>query len=127
MNQNDILYALDGDERLKYSVAEALEFGLCEQNLDDIDYPILVHEYRRMKPSLNADRILEDVLDHLDENYCNPDGDSTEPTEEMKQAAKVFADSILSQYVSWSCECNGNVIEITRDKAIEILGLREEK
>ena len=87
-----------------------------EATLDDM-YPgqpepatLVVVGYVPMKASTwPEDWVLEPLLENLDENYGNPDGDPTEPTEGMKKAARAFIDAVLAEYRVWACE------EVTRE------------
>jgi len=48
---------------------------------------------------------VNDLLNKMDEEYGDPDGDRySEPTEKMKQAEMEFIKVVLSEYVPWSCE-----------------------
>jgi hypothetical protein len=123
-NQNDILYGFPGDERLSTSLEELIEDHFCEKIEDDISWPLVVHEFKRMTPSLSAENILDDVLDRLDEEYGDPDGNSTEPTEIMKKAADVFVAVILAGYLPYVCEETGNTVTVTKEMAMDLLGLK---
>jgi hypothetical protein len=79
----------------------------CEEHDDDsipetIDLigfdPVVVNEEKQ------ADWVLENFLESLDENYSNPDNDYTKPTDGMKLAAKEFVKKILSEYQVTTCE-----------------------
>ena len=48
--------------------------------------------------------ILEMLLENLDEELSDPDGDLTEPTEAMKEAEKVFLAVIENEYKPWAHE-----------------------
>jgi hypothetical protein len=48
--------------------------------------------------------ILEEVLERLDEDFGDWEGESTEPTDEMKAAAKVFAEAIEKAYTPFQCD-----------------------
>lgn len=94
-----------------------------EEPFDDIadtmQWPIKVYEYRRMtlEKDIIAEEVLEYVLDRLDSEYSDPNGDNTEPTELMKKAADNFSDIIAKEYIPWACEHTGRIIEVTRDQA----------
>lgn len=53
---------------------------------------------------LLSESALEDLLERLDEDYGDPDGDPTDPTEKMQQAEAAFIRVVLDEYVPWSCE-----------------------
>ena len=49
-----------------------------------------------------ARHVLEDFLEKLDDEYGNPDGDYTEKTDGMKEAAKEFVAAVLDNYTVWA-------------------------
>jgi len=56
------------------------------------------------KADLLAFSVLERLIEDLDEEYSNPEGNGTVYTDKMKVAAKEFVDVILDEYTSWACE-----------------------
>ena len=56
-----------------------------------------------VKGALDQGQILEALLEQLDENYGDWDGDMTEPCDAMKAAAKVFAEAIENLYEPFQC------------------------
>lgn len=66
-----------------------------------------------------AEDLLDRLLERLDEENSDPDGDNTEPTAPMKDAAKTFVEAVVSGYFVWACEPTGQVIEISRGQAKE--------
>lgn len=46
---------------------------------------------------------LNDILEGLDEEYGNPEGDYTKPTDAMKKAQEVFLKVVAEEYSSWAC------------------------
>lgn len=79
-----------------------------QQFLDKIPEEIEVIGYKRMKPTVEqCDRALEDLLEFLDEEYGNPNGEATKPTEAMKAAEREFIEKVLAEYEVWACEPSG--------------------
>lgn len=83
-----------------------------EYYLDDIEEgkepdTVKVYGFARQEIADNENGIgvLEDFLAFLDENYGDPDGDCTEMTDKMKKAAKVFVDTVISEYEVLTCDC----------------------
>ena len=116
MKQNDLLYGLEHQERLKSSIDEVLEdVAECTDN-----WPVEVFSFRRMDVKRHAELLachaLEHMLETLDEEHSDPDGNPTEPTERMKVAAREFADAVVNDYVSWACEPTGEVIKVEKPK-----------
>ena len=72
----------------------------------------------------DPERVLEDVLDRLDEENGDPD-EATTPTVEMEQAAATFCDAIRRLYTVWQCEIAGeatvNVERFVREEFPEWL------
>jgi hypothetical protein len=128
------MYGHPGDEQL---LVDDLD-ELIERVLDDavekvgesfdviadrIVWPVKVNVYRRMVVSDKdkshlAEVLLEDLLDRLDEEHGDPNGDGHSKSEpEMLAAARAFVDSVVSKYKVWACEPTGAVIEISREQA----------
>lgn len=61
---------------------------------------VRVYAYVRLPARLDSERVLEAVLEWIDEEYGPPD-DSSEPTPAMKDAADAFTVAILREYKSW--------------------------
>lgn len=99
-----------------------------ESVAERVEFPVKVHEYAPMKlPRAQqiADDVIEQVFGSLDEEYSDPDGDGTEPTEAIKAAALAFGHAVVADYVPWACEQTGKVIEYTREQCREIYGPAE--
>ena len=47
---------------------------------------------------------LEDVLEVLDMEYGDPDGERSDPTPKMKLAEEMFLEVVRSEYEPWMCE-----------------------
>ena len=108
MSEREIVFwDFEDEEHLSHAdLDEAIEAIL--ENSDEVEGSIELCGYAHMeKPpvELVAEHILENVLEYLDCNYDlgSPD-DATEPTETMRDAATVFAASILKDYTPWTCE-----------------------
>ena len=133
MNKNDILYGLKEWEHLEDSLDEAVDRIIEEavvspgegfgQIADRMAWPLEILVYKRMDVGgekmaiMNADKATNLALENLDEEYGDMDGDYTEPTEVMKEAALVFGKAIVADYVPWTCEPTGEIIEYTREQA----------
>lgn len=131
MNKDDILYGLEDDEHLSMSIKEVLdrvidahrcpESETWERAAKRVEWPVSIHEFKRMTPSHTAEDIAErcilDVMDTLDAEYGDPDGDATEPTEAVKASALAFGKAVLADYVSWACEKTGKVIVVDMEEA----------
>jgi hypothetical protein len=52
-----------------------------------------------------ADIALEDVIDRIEEEYGDPDGDVVpDKTDKMREAAATFVEAVLKSYTVWACE-----------------------
>ena len=135
MKKDDLCYGLKDTEDLSADdPSEVIEQLLDEavlkvgesfdETADRFDWPIKVYEYRRMDvggescASTIAERVIDDTLCWLDEQYGNPDGpESNLATQAMKDAALAFGRAMVAEYVPWTCEPTGEVIEYTREQA----------
>lgn len=131
----DKYYGLDEDEHLFNDLDELLERiiddscnGAGEPTsviLGRLKFPIKVYVHKKMSVSDMADsiaeRALEDALGFLDEEYSDPDGDTTEPTKKMKAAANAFGKAVVEDYDVWACEPTGEVLEYSREQFEEFM------
>lgn len=69
-----------------------------------VDDEITLYGYARMEVRVNGERILESVLESVDEDHAEPGGDGTSPTPAMLEAAYAFANAVEDGYESWACE-----------------------
>ena len=90
LNYTDIDEAMEG-------ILDDLDPGGCPETLTLVGYV-------RMKPTLDPIGIVDNILEGLDETYGDMDGDYTDATEKMKEAAEVFCKVVLSEYSAWACE-----------------------
>lgn len=118
----EVYHCDDGAERLdSMDPHDAVEAELDSRY--DQDNPtaaltgtLTVYAFKRgaISPrNLDADRLLEDVLERLDEEYGDPD-EASEPTDAMQAAAVTFLATIRAEYRVWNCE---RVAEATVDVA----------
>lgn len=125
------LYGYADSERLFDSPDELLEEWVERHEQDTTfdeaaaseEWPMKICVFRRMdhwtSRHILAERALDRLLEDLDEEYGDHDGEPTEPSESMKRASLAFADSILKEYMPFMCEPTGEVIEITKQQAEE--------
>ncbi len=118
-------YGYEGQERLVDDPADVVD-NLVTGEEDYQDYPIKVHVFRPMEaigsPTDYAIRILEELLETLDDEYGDPDGDNTKPTKKMREASLELAKVMKEEYVSWMCEPTGEVLEFSKEDALKIVG-----
>jgi len=133
MKNDDLFYGLEHWEKLESSPDQVIELVLddaCNKVGEDFDviadritWPIKIFVYRRkslggdLHAEMIAQKAIEDALECLDEEYGNPDGDPSDPTDAIKEAAMGFGCAIVLDYRSWQCEPTGVVIECTREQA----------
>jgi len=108
---------IDGNEILYWSCNEDEEHLIHESKKEAIEYylddfeegmePTKIQVFGYAKIEINEDGIgyLEDLLEYLDSEYGDPDGGWTDPTDAMKKAAKIFVDTVVSEYNVWRCHC----------------------
>jgi hypothetical protein len=133
MKKDDVCYGLEHWERLEMdpeSVVERVLEDACDKVGEGFDalaarieWPIRILVYKRRDiggeacAESIAARAIEHALENLDEEYADPDGDYTKATDRIKDAARAFGRAVVADYVSWSCEPTGEVIEYTREQA----------
>lgn len=103
-----VFYGINDPERLEYEDDdEAIEAYLDDLYPDDLPETIELCGYarREIKPEFLSDSLLGSALEGLDEEFGDPDGNHTKPTQNMKDAEKVFIEAILAEYEPWMCEC----------------------
>lgn len=102
-----VYWGAPDEERLIHDdMDEAIE-AIFDEWPDPLTGMVTVCGYARMEVSahyLDAESILEDILERLDEEYGNPDGDRSEATPPMLDAAKALVAAIKAEYVPWACE-----------------------
>lgn len=129
---NILMYGLADDERLSEEMDDIIERVLddaCEKVGESFDaiasrieWPIKVKVFRRKVISDNekariAEYLLDQLLEKLDEENMDTDGDPTKATASMREASKAFVESVVSGYFVWACEPTGVVVEISREQA----------
>jgi hypothetical protein len=124
---SDTFYGLDGWERLEESIEDTVgrivdstidfESNDCLPDvLGRVAWPIVLFEFMH-KPKPSANWALEGVLERLDENLGDTDGDPTDPSPTML----AHMQAILDEYVPFLCDPTGNTITVTREQALEML------
>ncbi len=99
----------DTELLIHYEQHGAIEAYLDEAlyNLPIKEWPekITVYGFARKKLKLDrlSARILERLLEDIDEDYGNPEEATTE-TEAMKKAAEEFVNKVAAEYQVWSCK-----------------------
>lgn len=60
--------------------------------------------YAREEPSICPGISLDHLLEHLDEEYGDPQGGIDDPTPAMIAAEKAFHEVVLAEYETWACK-----------------------
>ena len=111
---------LDSDpEDVVASVFDDLE------TIESYKYPFIVHAFEPREIILYENYFLESIYENLDDEYGDPDGSYTEPTDKVKAKAKELIEVIKSEYTSYMCETTGEKIEYSQKDVLEIVGLSE--
>ena len=58
----------------------------------------------------------------INENYGDPDGDYTEPTENMISVAIALVDIIKREYPVFLCEPTGEKLAFSKEEVFDIIG-----
>jgi hypothetical protein len=125
---SDPIYGRDEDETLRESPEDVLDRWIddvaCEdfeQAASRVTWPMKVRVYRRANHWRErngfAAVFLERILDDLNEEFGDPDGDGTKPTDAMKRAALSFVDVVFKEFEPWACEPTMDFVMITREEA----------
>lgn len=65
---------------------------------------VILYGYARMPVKVDPEQILEDIIERLDEEYGDPDGNFDTPiSDDMKKAAQYLAAVVERDYESWAC------------------------
>jgi len=100
---------------------EAVQRILSDNN-NAIEWPVELQIY---KPKDLGDdmveiitrSILEDTLTYLDENFGDISGDLySEPTDNMREAARAFSKIVVAEYVPMSCDFTGDIRVVTEEE-----------
>ena len=125
----------EGTEILNYTDKdEAIEYIL--DGIGELPDKLEICGYTRRIMTESAeslgDSVLDDLLERLDDEYGGED--ETERTDEMKKAATIFANKMLSLYSVWQCEIvKREIIDVNEwvkencPNWLEQLNIKEEK
>ena len=125
METKKIYYGIDGQEQLDTDPYDTFGYEISNMSDDDIKgmtYPFIVKVFTPMCINIDTNDVLDMVLENLDENYGNPDGDATEATDAMKAKAEELVKVIKDEYVVWACEETGETIEYSKDDVLQVSG-----
>lgn len=127
-------YGLEEWERLVESPGDVIERMMDKDIVNQTTWPIKIHVHRQMDiggekyAQQIADRIMEEELLRLDEEYGDPDGDADmSATESMREAALAFGRAVVAGYTPWMCEPTGDIIEWTQEMAGEYMRQGEDQ
>jgi hypothetical protein len=111
-------YGIGDQEQLNCDIQDCIQYYIDECDPENLPEKIMVHENAPDKASVNVDSMLERVYEWLDDDYGDPDGDSTVPPECVVEKAHDLADLILQHYHVWRCEPTGITFEVDVKKWI---------
>lgn len=114
----DVYYGIGDQERLNHDIEDCIQYYLDDCDPDNMPESIVVHENAPDKASVDVDYMLDHVYEMLDEEYGDPDGDSTEPPECVVKKAHELAALIMQHYQVWRCEPTGVTYEVDVKKWI---------
>lgn len=102
-----VFYDCDPDAEHLYheTIADAVVAEVYRFPPMDMPETVAVYGWARMVPAIDDGGLLEYILEHLDEEYGDPEAAvATAPTETMEAAAREFAAVIEREYEGWACE-----------------------
>lgn len=119
MKNKEKLYGIGECEIVYASIEECLEDEYPEYDEYPEETPeaveIFVYERVKINSENTAEYVLENLIEHLDDNYSSSkecwDADF-KCSEDQKKAAKEFVDKILSNYKPYDCERTGEKITV---------------
>lgn len=107
-------------ERLHHESDEAaVDAFLDDMEKGERPTSVTVYGWKKMPVEVDGLRVLEGVLETLDEEHGDPDGDAAVPNEAMEAAARAFAEVVEREFQSWSCE---RVLESDHDVEVRWVG-----
>ena len=108
MDRKIEFWGKEDDERLTYTEMDDAIESIIDgtDDIEDLPETIEVCGFARIEPSMKngAEVALERLLENLDEEYSDPDGSYTDPTDKMIEASKEFVATVLDEYKVWACE-----------------------
>ena len=103
----EILEHTDQDEAIGAHLDQLGEPGITPaaflKVLEDMG-ELEVFGYHRMEVTFSGGHCLEDLLEHLDENLGDPNGDGATASPSMKAAEETFLAAVIAEYKPWACE-----------------------
>ena len=117
-------YGLRYQERLDSTADEAVRRAMNNGECNKFPIEIVEFKYKKIAKDAKeyADYILSNILEDLDRDYGDPDGEYSRPTERMKSAALEFAKALMDDYRVWEREPTGKVIQYSKEEAEKIAG-----
>lgn len=55
---------------------------------------------------------LDDLIQRIEEEYGDPEGDGDVVTDAMVKAERVFVAAVLAEYECWACDQTGEPVEV---------------
>ena len=108
------------DSDIKGVVERVFDFPEVVENYK---YPFVVYEFKPREINIiDGKSVVEDILESLDYEYGDPDGDWTKPTEKMITAAEKLMKVVTSEYFVYSCETTGKEWRFYKEDILRILG-----
>ena len=105
-----IFYGLEGQEILDHGVEEVLErhFDCLSPDQMPETERVLLWRHRTIRIEQQADAILENLLERLDEEHGDPDlHQGNRATPRMTAAARAFLREVAAEYQLWICDPTG--------------------
>lgn len=115
----EIFYGLEHQETLDQGIEEVLERHFDHIPVDQMPETVrvLMWRHRPIRIVEQADAILENLLERLDEEHGSLDNlGTTQPTPRMTAAARAFLREVALEYHPWICDPTGGheTVEVRR-------------
>jgi len=119
-------YGIETDERLMLTKMEVIEKNFHDvKDVEEYNFPFIVYEFTPREINIDAEWLLDYVLEYLDDEYGDPDGDYTKPSQKMIDAAQEFIKVIKSEYTPLACVKTGKSYKYSKEEIM--LHIKEKK
>jgi len=120
------IYGLQEQERLDETPEEVIARVYNNMKEGEISFPIRVYAFTPQDTKTNGKDLIDRILEDLDQDYGDPDGDYTTPSENMLKAANALAKVIREDYRVFACDNTGEFKEYSHKEVIAIGSTFEE-
>jgi hypothetical protein len=111
VEDNEELSHTDLEDAVEEYLDDFMSPRMTQADWDAIPETVEVIGYKRMDPltvgSVDHYGPLDHLLESLDDEFGDPNGNPTDRTSAMEDAAEEFVGKVLAEYTVWACEPSG--------------------